>query len=76
MLSDPLRLEEFAAEKEVDFSYAIEGVARFRVNAFHQRGQVSLVCRAIPVAIKTLDELALPPVLCASWPRRSAGSSC
>ena len=63
MLTDPVRLEEFAAEKEVDFSYAIEGVARFRVNAFHQRGHVSLVCRAIPEAIKSLDELALPPVL-------------
>jgi twitching motility protein PilT len=63
MLIDPARLEEFAAEHEVDFSYAIEDVARFRVNAFHQRGNVSLVCRAIPVAIKTLDELALPPVL-------------
>ncbi|MFL5843348.1 MAG: type IV pilus twitching motility protein PilT [Solirubrobacteraceae bacterium] len=63
MLTDPARLEEFATEKEVDFSFAIEGVARFRVNAFHQRGHVSLVCRAIPVAIKTLDELALPPVL-------------
>jgi len=63
MLTDPARLAEFAEEKEVDFSYAIEGVARFRANAFHQRGAVSLVCRAIPVAIKTLDELALPPVL-------------
>ena len=63
MLTDPKRLEEFAEEKEVDFSYEIEGVARFRVNAFHQRGAVSIVCRAIPVAIKTLDELALPPVL-------------
>ena len=63
MLTDPARLQEFADDKEVDFSYAIEGVARFRVNAFHQRGHVSLVCRAIPVAIKTLDELALPPVL-------------
>ncbi|MDX6585406.1 MAG: twitching motility protein PilT [Solirubrobacterales bacterium] len=63
MLTDPTRLEEFAAEHEVDFSYAIEDVARFRVNAFHQRGNVSLVCRAIPVAIKTLEELDLPPVL-------------
>jgi len=63
MLTHPGRLTEFAEEKEVDFSYAIEGVARFRVNAFHQRGYVSLVCRAIPMAIKTLEELALPPVL-------------
>jgi twitching motility protein PilT len=63
MLTDPARLAEFADEKEVDFSFAIEDVARFRVNAFHQRGAVSLVCRAIPVSIRTLEELALPPVL-------------
>jgi len=63
MLTDRTRLEEFESDREVDFSYAITGVARFRVNAFHQRGTVSLVCRAIPEAIKSLDELSLPPVL-------------
>jgi twitching motility protein PilT len=63
MLSDEAKLREFETEREVDFSYEISGVARFRVNAFHQRGNVSLVCRAIPVSIRTLDELALPPVI-------------
>jgi twitching motility protein PilT len=63
MLTQPERLAEFEAEREVDFSHEIAGVARFRVNAFHQRGHVSLVCRAIPVAVRTLDELALPPVI-------------
>ncbi len=63
LLTDPARLAEFADEKEVDFSYGMDGVARFRINAFHQRGSVSLVCRTIPVAIKTLEDLALPPVL-------------
>jgi twitching motility protein PilT len=63
MLSDAARLAEFDEDREVDFSYEIAGLARFRVNAFHQRGQVSLVCRAIPVDIKTLDELKLPPVI-------------
>jgi twitching motility protein PilT len=63
MLTDPAKLTEFEEEREVDFSYAIEGLARFRVNAFHQRGQVSIVCRAIPVDIKTIDDLALPPVI-------------
>jgi twitching motility protein PilT len=38
-------------------------VARFRVNAFVQRGSVSLVCRAIPFEIKTASELMLPPVI-------------
>ena len=55
--------EEFAHEHEVDFSFEIAGVARFRVNAFRQRGLVSLVCRAIPHEIRTIDELALPPVV-------------
>jgi twitching motility protein PilT len=63
MLTQPERLAEFEAQREVDFSHEIAGVARFRVNAFHQRGHVSLVCRAIPVAVRTLDELALPPVV-------------
>jgi len=54
---------EFASEHEVDFAYAIRGLARFRVNAFHQRGSVSLVMRAIPTKIKTVDELGLPPVV-------------
>src|SRR3712207_2872607 len=41
----------------------MEGVARFRVNAFRQRGTVSMVMRAIPVLIKSVDELLLPPVI-------------
>jgi twitching motility protein PilT len=63
MLHDPVKLAEFVEEHEVDFSYAIPGVARFRVNAFYQRGFISLVCRAIPVAIRTIEELNLPPVI-------------
>ncbi|NLT05220.1 MAG: type IV pilus twitching motility protein PilT [Solirubrobacterales bacterium] len=63
MLTDERKLEEFRAESEVDFSYAIPGVARFRVNAFRQRGSVSIVCRAIPIQIKTIDELMLPPAV-------------
>jgi len=60
ILHDPAKLAEFAAEHEVDFSHEIPGVARFRVNAFRQRGTVALVCRAIPIEIRTLAELALP----------------
>jgi twitching motility protein PilT len=63
LLSDQGKLDEFAADNEVDFSYEIPAVARFRVNAFRQRGSVSLVCRAIPHRISTIDELALPPVI-------------
>jgi twitching motility protein PilT len=53
--------EEFAASGECDFAYALDGVARFRVNSFRQRGSVSLVFRAIAYDIKTIDELMLPP---------------
>jgi twitching motility protein PilT len=63
MLTDESKLESFRLAKEVDFSYSIPGVARFRVNAFVQRGSVSLVCRAIPFQIKTSEELLLPSVI-------------
>jgi len=63
MLTDEAKLEAFRTEREVDFSYSVPGVARFRVNAFVQRGSVSLVCRAIPFEIKSVDELLLPPVI-------------
>ena len=63
MLTDEAKLEAFRNEREVDFSYSVPGVARFRVNAFVQRGSVSLVCRAIPFEIKTAGELMLPAVI-------------
>src|SRR6187431_1108540 len=63
VLTDEAKLEAFRNEREVDFSYSVPGVARFRVNAFVQRGSVSLVCRAIPFEIKTAAELMLPAVI-------------
>jgi twitching motility protein PilT len=63
MLTDQAKLKELADEHEVDFSYSISGVARFRVNAFRQRGSLSLVCRAIPHKIRTVSDLMLPPVV-------------
>ncbi len=60
MLTDPSRLEEFAAENEVDFGFAVPGVSRFRVNAFRQRGAISLACRLIPFSVATIAELGLP----------------
>jgi twitching motility protein PilT len=63
MLQDPVKLDELASEHEVDFSYSIAGIARFRINAFRQRGSLSLVCRAIPHTIQTVAELKLPPVI-------------
>src|SRR3954454_24926906 len=60
MLHDPEKVAEFEAENEVDFSYSVESLRPFRVNAFLQRGSVSIVMRAIPVVIKSVDELGLP----------------
>ena len=60
MLDDTDKIEEFESENEVDLSYSVEGLGRFRVNAFMQRGSISIVMRAIPVIIKAVDELGLP----------------
>jgi twitching motility protein PilT len=57
------RLNEFRTDGEVDFAYAIPGLSRFRVNAFRQRGHVSIACRAIPFQVRTIDDLDLPPVI-------------
>ena len=53
------KLETF---KEVDLSYNVPGVARFRVNMFWQRGSLGAVFRVIPFQIRTIDELNLPQV--------------
>jgi twitching motility protein PilT len=63
LLKDEAKLEEFAQEHEVDFSFELEGIARFRINAFQQRGVISMACRAIPHHISTIEELALPQVV-------------
>ncbi len=56
------RCERLYANKEVDLSYSVEGLARFRVNMFWQRGNIGAVFRLIPFKIRTIDELGLPAV--------------
>jgi twitching motility protein PilT len=51
---------EFAAEGEADFAHAIPEVGRFRINAFRQRGSVSIACRAIPFEVRSAEDLGLP----------------
>jgi twitching motility protein PilT len=63
LLDDRTKLDEFRDEHEVDFSFEIAGVARYRVNAFQQRGVISMACRAIPTRISTIEELSLPNVV-------------
>ncbi|HEV7884112.1 MAG TPA: type IV pilus twitching motility protein PilT [Solirubrobacteraceae bacterium] len=48
---------------QIDFAYAIPGRARFRVNAYYQRGAIGAAFRLIPFSIKTLDQLGLPAVM-------------
>src|SRR6058998_4105897 len=63
LLKEPGKLEEFAEEHEVDFSYSLPGLSRFRINAFRQRGVVSLVARAVPHEIRSIEQLGLPEVI-------------
>lgn len=55
--------ETLYQKREVDFSYKFEERARFRVNIFFQRGEISVAMRLIPNYIRTIEELNLPPVL-------------
>jgi twitching motility protein PilT len=55
--------QKFKETQEVDLAYSVPGLGRFRCNIFQQRGTVGLVLRVIPMQIRTIDELGLPPVL-------------
>src|SRR3954469_10250336 len=52
--------KRFELDDELDFSFGIQNLARFRGNVFKQRGCVSMVVRQIPFAIKTFEQLGLP----------------
>jgi twitching motility protein PilT len=55
--------KRFETEDELDFSFGIQNLARFRGNCFKQRGCVSMVIRMIPFNVRTFNELGLPPVI-------------
>lgn len=57
------QVTEFRKEMELDFSYEIPSVARYRVNMFKQKGHIGAVFRLIPSRIPTIDELGFPPIL-------------
>jgi twitching motility protein PilU len=59
-LMDESQLEEFSRELELDFAISEPGLGRFRVNVFHQRGNVAMVLRYITAELPTLDELGMP----------------
>ena len=63
VLMDEAQKEKFLKEKEIDFSYSLEGEGRFRVNVFLQSNTISCALRLIPSQIRTIEELNMPPIL-------------
>ncbi len=57
------QVRDFEATQECDLAIAIEGLGRFRVNVYRQRGEVAVVVRHVNSKIPTLESLNLPPVL-------------
>ena len=55
--------ERFEETSELDFSYAVPGAGRFRVNIYRQRGSVGVVARVIPDRVPSIEDLNLPPLL-------------
>jgi twitching motility protein PilT len=55
--------KRFETEDELDFSFGIQNLSRFRGNVFKQRGAVTVVIRVIPYEIMTFDQLGLPPIV-------------
>ncbi|MCA8976143.1 MAG: type IV pilus twitching motility protein PilT [Planctomycetes bacterium] len=61
-LMSPEQWERFVSEKDIDFSHAVKDLARFRVNALHQRNAVGMVIRLIPDEIPDARKLGLPQI--------------
>jgi twitching motility protein PilT len=68
----PQQLQDFLEHKEVDFAFETDEKARFRCNAYFQRGAVGIAMRLIPHQIRSITELNLPDIL-ESFARKSQG---
>src|SRR4051794_5197170 len=55
--------DRFKEKGELDFSYGIPGLSRFRINTYLQRSCVAMAIRIVPTRIPTMEELKLPPIL-------------
>ena len=64
--------QRLETELEIDFSYAVPGRVRFRVNAYHQRASLGAAFRVVPSQIRSLEELRLPPIL-REWTTKPRG---
>jgi twitching motility protein PilU len=62
-LMNETQLEKFTRDLEIDFAISEPGLGRFRVNIFHQRGNVGMVMRFITPELPNLDDLGMPPIL-------------
>ena len=62
-LMNETQLENFTRDLEIDFALSEPGLGRFRVNVFHQRGNVAMVLRFITPELPQLDELGMPVIL-------------
>lgn len=62
-LLTPEQKDLLLANREIDFSFALGSLARFRVNVYYQRGWLAAALRLIPIKIRSFDELGLPAVL-------------
>jgi twitching motility protein PilT len=58
-----IQREDFEKSLDIDLSYGVPGVGRFRVNVFQQRGSIGLVFRVIPFKVASVEELLLPEVI-------------
>ena len=63
LLLNDWQKQKFEERKQIDISYGIEDLGRFRINIFQQRGLPSMVCRFIPYRIQTVEDLFLPSIV-------------
>ena len=55
--------KRFEAERQIDLTYSVPGLARFRLNVYMERGSLAAAFRVVPHELKTLEELGLPTSL-------------
>ena len=68
----PQQKDLLMTNKELDFSFSLEGKGRFRINAYFERGRLAAALRLIPIKIRTIEELNLPKI-CHNFARLKAG---
>lgn len=71
LLNKP-QVQKFESYKELDFAIVAEGIGRFRVNLYQERGNPAFAMRFVPQLIQNMDDLKLPPIL-KEWCKRARG---